>query len=142
VARGTKPEGSAWRVGVENPSDDERPGATLVLPADRRTAVITSGTYRHFFDGDDRRYGHVIDPRSGMPIDHALLAVTVVGSEGGRTGAWATALLCLGPARATATAEREGIAAILWVADESGRSTRLETKALTDGSSGASLEPR
>jgi thiamine biosynthesis lipoprotein len=140
VARGTKPDGSAWRIGVEDPSDEDRPGATLTLPADRRTAAITSGTYRHFFEGDDRRYGHVIDPRTGTPIDHALISVTVVGSEGGRTAAWATALLCLGPELALATAEREGIAAILWVADAAGNTTRYETRALTDGSSGAILD--
>jgi thiamine biosynthesis lipoprotein len=140
VARGTKPNGSAWRIGVENPSDDDRPGAALTLAAERRTAVITSGTYRHFFEGDDRRYGHVIDPRTGTPIDHALLSVTVVGSEGGRAAAWATALLCLGPELALATAEREGIAAILWVADAAGNTTRYETRALTDGSSGAILD--
>jgi thiamine biosynthesis lipoprotein len=140
VARGTRPDGSAWRVGVEDPSDENRPGATLTLSADRRTAVITSGTYRHFFEGDDRRYGHVIDPRTGGPIDHALLSVTVVGDEGSRTAAWATALLCLGPELALATAEREGLAAILWVADAAGNTIRHETRALTDGSAGATLD--
>lgn len=133
VARGTKPDGSPWRVGVENPSDAERPGATLRIPPERRTAVITSGTYRQYFEGQGRRLSHVIDPRTGSPIDHDLLSVTVVGSEGSRTGAWATALLCLGPEQALATAEREGIAAQLWALRPDGSSAPSETSALASG---------
>ena len=49
---------------------------------DWRTAVITSGSYRHFFETEDRRFGHIIDPRSGAPVEHLLLSVTVVGEEG------------------------------------------------------------
>jgi thiamine biosynthesis lipoprotein len=133
VARGSKPDGSPWRVGVENPAGDEGPGATLRIPPERRTAVITSGTYRHYFEGEGRRLSHVIDPRSGSPIDHGLLSATVVGSEGARTGAWATALLCLGPEQALATAEREGIAAQLWQLDAEGSSSHRETSALASG---------
>lgn len=140
VARGTRPDGSAWRVGVEDPSEEDRPGAALTLAADRRTAVITSGTYRHFFEGDDRRYGHVIDPRTGRPIDHDLVSVTVVGEDGSRTAAWATALLCLGPEAGSATAEREGLAAILWVTDAAGNTTRRETPALVERRHGATLD--
>jgi thiamine biosynthesis lipoprotein len=133
VARGTKPDGTPWRVGVENPSGDEVPGATLRVPPDRRTAVITSGSYRHYFDGAGRRFSHVIDPRTGSPIDHNLLSATVVGSEGARTGAWATALLCLGPEQALVTAEREGIAAQLWELGAAGSSSHRETNALASG---------
>lgn len=132
VARGTKPDASRWRVGVENPNDDGHPGATLEIPADRRTSVITSGTYRHFFEGESRRFGHVIDPRTGAPIDHDLLSVTVLGTAASRTAAWATALLCLGP-EALVTAEREGLAAMLWVVRPDGSGTRQETSALTTG---------
>lgn len=133
VARGTKPDGSRWRVGVENPSGDEGPGATLRIPSERRTAVITSGTNRHYFEAQERRFSHVIDPRTGSPIDHSLLSVAVVGSEGARTGAWATALLCLGPEQALATAEREGIAAQLWELGAGGASRHRETSALVSG---------
>lgn len=133
VARGTKPDTSRWRVGVENPLDEGQPGATLEIPPDRQTSVITSGTYRHFFEGESRRFGHVIDPRTGAPIDHDLLSVTVIGTAGSRTAAWATALLCLGPEQAVATAEREGLAAMLWVVHPDGSGSRRETSALTTG---------
>ena len=115
VARGTKPDGARWRIGVENPSSESAPGPALQMPAETRTAVITSGTYRHYFEGDERRFSHVIDPRSGQPVDHALLSVTVLGHDAATTAAWATALLCLGPADGADTAEREHLAALLWV---------------------------
>jgi thiamine biosynthesis lipoprotein len=124
VARGLKPDGTQWRIGVERPSSaDPTPGPTLRIPAGGRTAVITSGAYRHFFDAEGRRYGHVIDARTGWPIDHSLLAVTVVGPDASTTAAWATALLCLGPEDATAVAEREQLAALLWIGNDDGSAT-------------------
>lgn len=126
VARGLKPDGTPWRIGVERPSSTEAPpGPTLRIPAHQRTAVITSGAYRHFFDEGGRRFGHVIDARTGWPIAHALLAVTVVGRDAAAAAAWATALLCLGPTDAAAVAERERLAALLWIGSADG-STTLE----------------
>lgn len=113
VARGEKPDGSAWRVGIENPGSGA--GAILRAPPDVRTAVVTSGSYRHYLEVEGRRYGHIIDPRSGWPVEHELLSVTVVGSDAATAAAWGTALLCLGPAAAAATAEREGVAALYWI---------------------------
>ncbi|HEY9182488.1 MAG TPA: FAD:protein FMN transferase, partial [Gammaproteobacteria bacterium] len=124
VARGLKPDGTPWRIGVERPSATEpTPGPTLRIPEDGRTAVITSGAYRHYFDDSGRRFGHVIDARTGSPIDHSLLAVTVVGRDAARAAAWATALLCLGPKDAAAVAEREQLAALLWIGSDDGSAT-------------------
>jgi thiamine biosynthesis lipoprotein len=130
VARGTKPDGTRWRVGVENPGDDA-PGPALELPADRRSAVVTSGTYRHYFDVDGRRFSHILDPRTGFPVEHDLVAVTVVAGDGATAAAWGTALLCLGPKAALDTATRERVAAFLWVRTDNGlrleRTNALET---------------
>jgi len=118
VARGLKPDGSAWRIGIENPVADAGPGPTLRMPSATRTAVITSGSYRHYFDADGRRFGHIIDPRTGRPVEHALASVTMVSNDAATAGAWGTALLCLGPDAASTTAEREGLAALFWVAHD------------------------
>jgi thiamine biosynthesis lipoprotein len=125
VARGLKPDGSAWRIGIENPAATATAGPALRMPASARTAVITSGSYRHYLDTDGRRFGHIIDPRSGWPVEHALVSVTVVSNDAATAAAWATALLCLGPSAASATAEREGLAALLWTRHE-GREPTLE----------------
>ncbi|HVY64899.1 MAG TPA: FAD:protein FMN transferase [Gammaproteobacteria bacterium] len=112
-ARGTKPGGQPWRVGVEDPGGDT--AGALRLPAQPGTAVMTSGTYRHYFEAGGRRYSHIIDPRTGAPVDHALLEVTVIAHDGAKAGAWGTALLCLGPEVAAAVAEQERVAALFAV---------------------------
>ncbi len=117
VARGAKPDGSAWRIGIENPGGAQA-GPALRMPPGTRTAVITSGSYRHYFEADGRRFGHIIDPRSGWPVEHALVSVTVVGPDAATAAAWGTALLCLGPEAGAATAERARLAALLWVGRE------------------------
>ena len=114
VARGSKPDGSVWRVGIENPVPGTGIGPALRIPPAGRTAVITSGSYRHYLEADGRRFGHIIDPRSGSPVEHALVSVTVVGDDAATAAAWGTALLCLGPGAAAATAERESLAALFW----------------------------
>jgi len=115
VARGLKADGTRWRVGVENPVDGAGAGPTLRIPADARAAVITSGSYRQFVTAGSRRLGHVFDPRSGQPVEHSLLSATVVGRDAATAAAWATALLCLGPGDSAVSAERNGIAALLWM---------------------------
>jgi thiamine biosynthesis lipoprotein len=114
VARGVKPDGSSWRVGIENPTGGA--GPVLRLPYGPATAMVTSGSYRRYFESDGRRYGHIIDPRSGRPVDHALVAATVVGRDAAAAAAWGTALLCMGPDAAAAALEQEDVAALYWVA--------------------------
>lgn len=115
VARGRKPDGEPWRVAIETP--DGAGGAVrrvLTLP-ERRAAIATSGTYEHFFVADGVRYSHVLDPRTGWPVSHALISATVLHAEGALADAWSTALVCLGPERAMETAAREDLAVVLFV---------------------------
>lgn len=129
VARGTKPDGSAWRIGVENPVYGASASPALRTPPTSRTAVITSGSYRHYLEVDGRRFGHIIDPRSGWAVEHGLLSVTVVGEDAALAAAWGTALLCLGPRAASLTAERENLAALLWIATEGEAAALLQSSA-------------
>jgi len=129
VARGSKPDGSAWRIGIENPVAGFGLGPALRMPPAARTAVITSGSYRHYLEADGRRFGHIIDPRSGWPVEHSLVSVTVVGADAATAAGWATALLCLGPRVASVTADREGLAALLWTAHDAEAPTLAQSRA-------------
>ncbi len=134
VTRGTKPGATPWRIGIENPVSPATPSASgpaLRMP-DTRTAAITSGSYRHFLEAEGRRFSHIIDPRSGWPVEHALLSVTVVGPDAALAAAWGTALLCLGPAAALATAEREPLAALLWIAADDQSATLELSRAFAE----------
>ena len=129
VARGTKADGSPWRIGVENPDPDGEPGPALRVPGHKRMAIVTSGTYRHFFDATGHRFSHILDARTGQPVAHNLRAVTVVGDSGSVAAGWGTALLCLGPTAAPITAARENLAALWWTEAEDGAMTLQHSKA-------------
>lgn len=105
---GRSGRGDAWRIGIEAPETGRIDVArTLRLGND---AVATSGDYRNYFEADGVRYSHTIDPRSGYPVAHELVSVTVVHPSSMLADAWATALTVLGAEHALAVAEAEGLA--------------------------------
>lgn len=92
-AIGTKPDGSYWRVGLKDPFSEGVLGVLQV--ADE--AVVTSGSYERYFIGEDgKRYGHIIDPATGYPVDNGLVSVTVLSGEGKLCDALSTALFVKG----------------------------------------------
>jgi thiamine biosynthesis lipoprotein len=94
---GYKPGLQPWRIAVERPLPEERTMHKVVtMPKDSPIAVMTSGTYRHYFDDHGQRYSHILDARNGRPINHNLVSVTVLSSDPAVADAWSTALLCLG----------------------------------------------
>ncbi len=126
---GRNGEGEAWRLAVEYPQPGRRtPFRVLRLES---AAVATSGNYRNFFELGGVRYAHTIDPRTGWPVSHALLAVTVVADNTMTADAWATALMVLGPEDGLALAEREKVAALL-LSSENG-SVREDLTTLMQG---------
>lgn len=108
-AAGRKPDGSAWRIAIEAPRDDQQV-AQKVIALDG-LGVSTSGDYRNYFEQDGRRYSHTLDPQSGRPITHRLASVTVIDPSAQRADGLSTLIMVLGPERGMAYAEREQIAA-------------------------------
>src|SRR4029077_17241892 len=66
-AIGPHPDGTPWRVGIRHPRQAEAGVGTLEL---RVGAVAPSGDYERYFELDGRRYCHLIDPRTGMPVSY------------------------------------------------------------------------
>ncbi|MDO9268714.1 MAG: FAD:protein FMN transferase [Methylobacter sp.] len=94
---GYKPGLQPWRIAVERPLPEERTMHKIVtMPKDAPMAVMTSGTYRHYFDDHGQRYSHILDARNGRPVIHNLVSVTVLLGDPSIADAWSTALLCLG----------------------------------------------
>ena len=111
--RGRKPDGGGWRIGIERPVAAVREIECVVELDDR--ALATSGDYRNFFEREGRRYSHEIDPRTGRPVDHALISVSVLADDCLTADAWATALLVLGPDAALPTARQHGLEVLCMV---------------------------
>lgn len=109
-ARGRKPDGQPWRIAIQSPSRDQRDVAEVLELDDM--SVATSGDYRIHFENEGRRYSHTIDPRSGHPVDHSLVSVTVVHRHCMHADALATALTVLGPVDGLAFARRHDLAVL------------------------------
>ncbi|MDT8436551.1 MAG: FAD:protein FMN transferase [Gemmatimonadota bacterium] len=107
---GRRPDGSAWRIGIEAPDPEER--RILHAVEVESTAVATSGDYRNFFTADGERFAHILDPRTGRPVPWRGFSVTVLHPGATEADAWATALAVLGPEEGLEAAAREGIAVL------------------------------
>ncbi|MEM8844716.1 MAG: FAD:protein FMN transferase [Pseudomonadota bacterium] len=103
-AKGLATHGEPWRVGIEAPNFG-RSNIEEVISLDNH-AIATSGDYRDYTEHEGKQYSHIIDPRSGKPIEHSLTTVTVIHKSAAIADAWATALLVLGPNRALEIAEQ------------------------------------
>jgi thiamine biosynthesis lipoprotein len=110
---GQKPDQSPWRIALEKPLPGEHKlHKILEMPKQAPLAIMTSGTYRHYFDANGRRYGHILDARTGRPVTHDLVSVTVAHPDPAVADAWSTALLCLGQDQGLKTANAEHLAAL------------------------------
>ena len=91
-----KKQGKNWRVAIADPYGNGYIGILDISDA----AVVTSGLYERYFEKDGVRYGHIIDPYSGKPVNNGFLSVTVVGQNGTLCDALSTALFVMGPEKA------------------------------------------
>jgi len=127
-AKGTKPDGSFWRVGIEKPSSDSISPRTLkaVIVLHNRS-VATSGSYRKYYVIKGIRYSHTIDPKTGYPVRHSLLSVSVLAKNTALADAYATAFMVMGYKKARAFVEKHADleAMFIW----SGRDRHFKTYA-------------
>jgi len=90
AALGARPDGSAWRVGIQHPRQTD---LLIGLVSVKDKAVVTSGDYQRFFaDGEGNRYHHILDPTTGYPAKSGLTGVTVVAHNSGSGSMIADAL--------------------------------------------------
>ena len=123
---GKSPRGDMWRIAVERPESGGRSVQAAMALTD--TGVATSGDYRNYFERDGERFSHLIDPRTGEPIHHRLVSVTVVGPSTGIADAWATALIVLGPEAALRTAQDNGLSVYMLNRKPDGELEALKTE--------------
>ncbi|MCC8182331.1 MAG: FAD:protein FMN transferase, partial [Clostridiales bacterium] len=93
---GCKPDGSPWRVGIQDPTGTE--GSIVAVIEVEDQAVITSGSYERYFtdEATGKTYHHIIDPSTGYPAESGLCSVTVISSDGTLGDALSTALFIMG----------------------------------------------
>lgn len=108
---GTKADGKPWRIAIEQPTTDERVVQQIIEPG--TMAMATSGDYRNYYEENGRRFSHLIDPRTGYPINHKLASVTVLNESCMVADGYATAMMVLGVDGSLALAKKQDLAIML-----------------------------
>jgi thiamine biosynthesis lipoprotein len=126
IARGLCGGGEAgklWSVGVIHPLRPERRLAEIFL---RDRALSTSGSQTQSFTFQGRRYGHILDARTGMPAD-SVLSVTVLANTAAEADALSTALFVLGHDRGLEVCQQiDGVAALFVIPGETAGSIAID----------------
>ncbi len=93
---GLKPDGTPWRIGIQDPWSAEGSIAAVVEVADQ--AVVTSGGYERYFVDEETgiTYQHILDPATGYPAGSGLASVSIVSDDGTLADGLSTALYLLG----------------------------------------------
>jgi thiamine biosynthesis lipoprotein len=94
---GRKSDGEKFRVGIEAPSGDDY----SMPPLQRRISVVggaitTSGNYRKFHESGGKRVSHIIDPRTGRPVENELISVTVYARDAITADGYDNAIMLMG----------------------------------------------
>ena len=71
---GTRPDGTGWKIGVQNPESDR--GEYLMVVRLSGLALVTSGPYERFFVDEGKRYHHILDTETGYPVETPFTAVS------------------------------------------------------------------
>lgn len=110
VAVGTQANGGPWRIGVQHPFQS----GLIIKLALTDCAVATSGNQQRFNLIEGRRYSHIVDPRTGRPVQQAP-SVTVIAPDGITADTWATVFSVLSVQEGLAKAKELPGIEVLWI---------------------------
>jgi thiamine biosynthesis lipoprotein len=100
---GAKPDGSRWRIGIQNPTKAR--GTMIGFVDITGGSVTTAGTYERFFEQAGKRYFHIMDARTGYPAWNGLSAVAMVAPDSLSADGYDTLVFTLGLQRGRAFVE-------------------------------------
>ena len=93
---GTKPDGSLWKIGIQDPDPAEDRGDYVMILSIQDTAIVTSGPYERFFTVGDTTYHHIIDTKTGYPVKSDLESISIISGDSFVADALSTAVYILG----------------------------------------------
>ncbi len=123
--KGKKPDGGKMKIGIEAPGSEKHNDLIMqkIISLDDG-AVTTSGNYRKFHESNGKRINHIINPRTGYPIENELISVTVIAKDAMTADAYDNALLAMGLKKALDFVEaRKDLSAFFIYRDENGKVT-------------------
>ena len=128
---GTKPTGDAWETGLRDPND---PGGSTVVGTTRVAggSLVTSGLYERTFELDGTTYWHILDPRTGMPVQTDVVSSTVYCPSSCTADALSTTLFVAGSQEGSAIADAHGDTAAYFILDNGTTAESSRWQELTD----------
>tara|TARA_B100001029_G_C15035567_1_gene439896 strand:- start:545 stop:1468 length:924 start_codon:yes stop_codon:yes gene_type:complete len=107
-----------WKIGIQNPFINSKSNNVLRIIEINNKAMATSGSYRNFFEFNGQKYSHTINPKTGYPINHNLVSVSIIADNCTIADSYATAMMVLGYKRGLEIIEQdENLEAIFIVGD-------------------------
>jgi len=117
VVLGSKPDGTPWKIGIQNPRAENGKYIGIVKVTDK--AIVSSGDYERYFEKDNKRYHHIIDPKTGYPSDSGLIGTSIIADLSIDADALSTAIFVLGLDRGMKLVESlKGVDAVFITSDK------------------------
>ncbi|MBR3040882.1 MAG: FAD:protein FMN transferase [Lachnospiraceae bacterium] len=113
---GSKPDGGDYNIGVQKPFSQN--GEYLTTVSIKDTSLVTSGIYERCFTYQERLYHHILDPRTGYPIENGLSQVTILCTSSETADALSTSLMLLGKEKGTELLSKYDAHAIFTLSDD------------------------
>lgn len=95
-AKGFNQKGEIWKIGIDKPVALQYSREIVAVIPLENASVATSGSYRKYYEVDGVKYSHAISPKTGKPVDHSLLSVTIITDSCSLADAYATAIMIMG----------------------------------------------
>lgn len=112
LARGNKPNGDLWTIGIEKPAENYDSDRSVQIKLKLKDkGIVTSGNYRKYIEKDGVRYSHSIDPKTGYPVEQNLLSATLIADNASWADCLATICMIVGKEKASKLLENQGIEA-------------------------------
>lgn len=117
-----QPSGEQMKIGIESPNamDFKSLSIQRIVTTDSG-AITTSGSYRKFYENKGRKITHIIDPKTGYPVQNELISVTVYARDAITADAYDNALMLMGLKKAMAFIEQKRELAAYFIYRKNGK---------------------
>lgn len=95
-AAGLRKDGKEWRIGINRPQKNAPVDQVYKVVDLQDKGFATSGDYRNYFEVNQKRFSHIIDPRNGYPVDNGVVSVSIISNTCTFADGLATAVMVLG----------------------------------------------
>ncbi len=128
-ASGHKITGGYWLVGINMPDKDSLNGDIYKTVSLKNKALATSGDYRNFFEKNGDSYSHIINPKTGYPVNNGVVSVSVVANDCTFADGLATAIMVTGHEKGLEIANKfSGVECLVVIRNKDGTLTDYFSK--------------